>query len=121
MLVICLYCCSCHLRFYDRGRLGRVEIATLRVGAKEKEGMGEGGKKYTRTISSFCWETPTHWQRELLIGVAQGKKIDACQSNGSLYCLFWFCWRATAGKNGSEFRNSGEEIRILTLLLKKAF
>ena len=45
MLVICLYCCSCHLRFYDRGRLGRVEIATLRVGAREKEGMGEGGKK----------------------------------------------------------------------------
>ena len=53
VLVICLYCCSCHLRFYDRGRLGRVEIATLRVGAKEKEGMGEGGKKYTCTISSF--------------------------------------------------------------------
>ena len=53
--------------------MGRVEIATLRVGAREKEGMGEGGKKYTCTISSFFWETPTHWQRELLIGVAQGK------------------------------------------------
>ena len=25
--------------------MGRVEIATLRVGAREKEGMGEGGKK----------------------------------------------------------------------------
>ena len=36
----CSHCCSRHLWFYDSGRLGRVEIVTLRVGAKAKEGKG---------------------------------------------------------------------------------
>ena len=40
------YCCSRHLCFYDSGRLGRVEIVTLTatrtVGARAKEGKGEG-------------------------------------------------------------------------------
>ena len=30
---LCLYCCNRHLWCYDGGRLGRVKIATLRVGA----------------------------------------------------------------------------------------
>ena len=44
----CSYCCSRHLWFYDRGRLGRVEVVTLRIGARAKEGKGGGGeeKKY---------------------------------------------------------------------------
>ena len=41
-------CCSRHLWFYDSGRLGRVEIVTLTVGAKVKEGKGGGeGRKNT--------------------------------------------------------------------------
>ena len=43
LLVLCSYCCNCHLR-YDGGRLGRVKIVTLRVGAKAKEGKREGEK-----------------------------------------------------------------------------
>ena len=34
----CSYWCSRHLRFYDSGRLGRVEIVTLGVSARAKEG-----------------------------------------------------------------------------------
>ena len=30
--LLVLNCCSCHLWFYDRGRLERVEISTFRVG-----------------------------------------------------------------------------------------
>ena len=37
-----------------------------------------------------------HWQTEPLIGAAQGKQIDACQSNVSLYCLFGQCKTQTA-------------------------
>ena len=47
MLVFCLYCCNCHL-CYDGGRLGRVKIVTLRVGARakeEKRGRRGGGEK----------------------------------------------------------------------------
>ena len=40
----CSYCCSRHLWFYDRGRLGREEIVTVRVGATAKEGKGERGR-----------------------------------------------------------------------------
>ena len=36
----CWHCCSRHLWFYDSGRSRRVEIVTLRVGAKAKEGKG---------------------------------------------------------------------------------
>ena len=40
--------------------LGRVEIVTLTVGARAKEGKGRGGgdKKYACPISLFFWETP---------------------------------------------------------------
>ena len=34
MFVLLPYCCGPHFWFYDRGRLGRVEIVTLRVGAR---------------------------------------------------------------------------------------
>ena len=43
LLVLCSYCCNCHL-CYDGGRLGRVKIVTLRVGARAKEGK-RGGEK----------------------------------------------------------------------------
>ena len=33
---LCSYCCNRHLWFYDGGRLGRVNIVTLRVGANLK-------------------------------------------------------------------------------------
>ena len=56
---LCSYCCSHHLWFYDRGRLGRVETAALQVDTRAKEGKGEGGgeKKHTCPISLFFWET----------------------------------------------------------------
>ena len=43
---LCSYCCNRHLCF-DGGRLGRVKIITLRVGAKAKEGKRGGEKKNT--------------------------------------------------------------------------
>ena len=42
---LCSYCYNRHL-CYDGGRLGRVKIVTLRVGARAKEGKrGGGGEK----------------------------------------------------------------------------
>ena len=38
---LCSYCCNRHL-CYDGGRLGRVKIVTLRVGARAKEGKRGG-------------------------------------------------------------------------------
>ena len=38
--------------------MGRVEIVTLGVGARAKEGKGKGRKKYAWPISLFFWETP---------------------------------------------------------------
>ena len=44
---LCSYCCNRHL-CYDGGRLGRVKIVTLRVGARAKEAKrGGGGEKNT--------------------------------------------------------------------------
>ena len=44
---LCSYCCNHHL-CYDGGRLGRVKIVTLRVGARAKEAKrGGGGEKNT--------------------------------------------------------------------------
>ena len=40
---LCSYCCNRHLCF-DGGRLGRVKIVTLRVGARAKEGKRGGGR-----------------------------------------------------------------------------
>ena len=50
---LCLYYRSCRLWYSDEGTLGRVEIATLRVGARAKEGKeGWGGeKKYSIFLS----------------------------------------------------------------------
>ena len=48
-----IYCCRRHLWFYDRGRLGRVEIATLRIGAR-----------MTRTISFISFGVSTWCFRE---------------------------------------------------------
>ena len=39
---------------YDGGRLGKVKIVTLRVGAGAKEGRGRGEKN---TPARFFWET----------------------------------------------------------------
>ena len=50
---LCSYCCNLHVWFYDRVRLGRLEIATLRVDARAKEGKGEGeGKDYLSSAPS---------------------------------------------------------------------
>ena len=40
--------------------MGRVDIATLRGGARAKEGKGggEGRKKISLPISLFFWDTP---------------------------------------------------------------
>ena len=50
-------CCNRH-RCYDTGRLGRVKIVTLRVGARAKEGKrgGEGEKKIFSSL--FLPPTP---------------------------------------------------------------
>ena len=50
---LCSYCCNRHL-CYDVGRLGRVKVVTLRVGAREKEGKigGEKGSKKFSLLSS---------------------------------------------------------------------
>ena len=42
-----------HLWFYDSGRLGRVEIVTLTVGARAKEGKGEGEERILLSLGSF--------------------------------------------------------------------
>ena len=49
---LCSYCCNRHL-CYDGGRLGRVKIVTLRVGARAKEGKrgGGGGKNFQHALS----------------------------------------------------------------------
>ena len=51
------YFCSRHLWFYDSGRLGRVQIVTLTVGARAKEGKGRGGgeKKNTESRAVVEW------------------------------------------------------------------
>ena len=56
----CSYCCNRH-RCYDGGRLGRIKIVTLRVGARAKEGKrgGEGEKKIFSSL--FLPPTPLHF------------------------------------------------------------
>ena len=56
-------------------KLGRVEIATLRVGARAKEGKGggEGRKKNKAADIIVLLEYSVRWQTELLIGAAYGK------------------------------------------------
>ena len=50
---LCSYCCNRHL-CYDGGRLGRVKIVALGVGARAKEGKKGGGgeKKYPAPFDS---------------------------------------------------------------------
>ena len=43
---------------FDRGRLGRVEIVTLGVGARAKEGKGEGGGEKKNTPFSLLSPRP---------------------------------------------------------------
>ena len=51
---LCSYFCSRHVWCYDGGRLGRVKIVTLRVGARAKEGKGGGGgRKKIRTPPQY--------------------------------------------------------------------
>ena len=51
--------CSRHLWFCDSGRLGRVEIVTLTVGVRAKEGKGEGRKNtpawYHCSFGKLCY------------------------------------------------------------------
>ena len=46
---LCSYCCNRHL-CYEGGRLGRVKIGTLRVGARAKEGKRGGEEKIRRFL-----------------------------------------------------------------------
>ena len=52
--------------------MGRVEIVTLTVGARVKEGRGEGGgeKKILLPDIIVLLENSVRWQTELLIGEA---------------------------------------------------
>ena len=65
------YCCNRHF-CYDGGRLGRVKIVTLRVGARAKEGKrGGGGEKRIRLPDIIVLlGNSVRWQTELLIGAA---------------------------------------------------
>lgn len=48
---LCLFCCSPYFLLYDKGRLVRVGIAALRVGARLKERKeGGGGEEEGRKI-----------------------------------------------------------------------
>ena len=67
----CSYCCN-RLLCYDGGRLGRVKIVTLRVGARAKEGnRGGGGKKKIHLPDIIVLlGNSVRWQTEPLIGAA---------------------------------------------------
>ena len=67
----CSYCCNRHL-CYDEGRLGRVKIVTLRVGARAKEGQRGGGgrKKIHLPDIIVLLGNAVRWQTEPLIGAA---------------------------------------------------
>ena len=57
--------------------MGRVEILTLTVGARAKEGKGGGGgeKKIRLPHIIVLLGNSVCWQTELLIGAAQGSKL----------------------------------------------
>ena len=52
----CLHCCSPHL--FVSGRLGRVEIVTLRAGARAKGGKGGRGAKERKNVRRFLFSLP---------------------------------------------------------------
>ena len=68
---LCSYFCNRHL-CYDEGRLGGLKIVTLRVGARAKEGKGEGGgeKKIRPSDIIVLLGNSVRWQTEPLIGAA---------------------------------------------------
>ena len=69
---LCSYCCNRHL-CYDGGRLGRVKIVTLRVGARAKEGKrGRGGEKKIRLLDIIIvlLGNSVRWQTKPLIAAA---------------------------------------------------
>ena len=63
--------------FFMSGRLGRVEIVTLRVGVTVKEGEGGGGgeKKIRLPDNIVLLGNSVRWQTELLIGAAWGSRL----------------------------------------------
>ena len=114
---LCSYCCSHHLWFYDRGRLGRVEIATLGVGARAKEGKGGGGgeKKYACPMSLRTLEKGApDWG-----GLGE---VNWCLSINCESILFIpFSFAPCCGKELFRVRKWRTEIWIFTLLSKKVF
>ena len=50
---------SRHLWFYDRGRLGRVEIVTLSIGVRVKKGDGGGGGRLFFSLFLFFLPAPS--------------------------------------------------------------
>ena len=88
----CSYCCSRHLWFYDSGRLGRVEIVTLRVGVRAKEGKEvflfslptPFPLPLTRPISSSLREVSTWRFREQKHLRARRKRLH-CRLHSSLH------------------------------------
>ena len=97
---LCSYCCSRHLWFYDSGRLGRVEIVTLTVGARAKEGKGGGGgekKKNACPISLFFWETPYAGKRSSWL--VRHREVDWYLSiNGKSILFIPFPFACNCGK-----------------------
>ena len=78
--------------------MGRVEIVTLTVGARAKEGKGGGGGEKKNTPARYHCSFGK--LRTLANGASDwcglGELIDACQSTVSVYCLFRFRLHATA-------------------------
>jgi len=128
----CSYCCNCHL-CHDGGRLGRVKIVTLRVGASAKEGKGKGGgeKKYafsllsSRPLPRSFWFAPfsplfssfNMRFREQNIGAPEENACTAGYGHPS----FWLCiettgfrhldfWQVTPGARRS-FLACGRNLR----------
>ena len=69
---LCSYCCNRYL-CYDGGRLGRVKIVILRVGARAKEGKrGRGGEKKIRLLDIIIvlLGNSVRWQTKPLIAAA---------------------------------------------------
>ena len=68
--------------------MGRVEIVTLRVGARVKEGKGGGGgeKKYACLISLLFWETPYAGKQSSWL--VRQREVDWCLSINGKSILF---------------------------------
>ena len=78
---LCSYGCNCRL-CYDGGRLGRVKIGTLRVGARAKEGKRGGEEKIHRFLFSLPAPYPApfdspHFAFEFQHALSRGKHSQA--------------------------------------------